>query len=38
MRLHNADGSIAEVSGNGVRGLAALLAHEQALADRHDAS
>ena len=30
MRLHNADGSIAEVSGNGVRGLAALLAHEQA--------
>ncbi len=29
MRLHNADGSIAEVSGNGVRGLAALLAHEQ---------
>jgi len=30
MRLHNADGSIAEVSGNGVRGLAALLAHQQA--------
>ena len=29
MRLHNADGSIAEVSGNGVRGLAALLAHRQ---------
>ncbi len=29
MRLHNADGSIAEVSGNGVRGLAALLAREQ---------
>ncbi|AMY10198.1 Diaminopimelate epimerase [Luteitalea pratensis] len=29
MRLHNADGSIAEVSGNGVRGLAALLAHQQ---------
>ncbi len=29
MRLHNADGSIAEVSGNGVRGLAALLAAEQ---------
>jgi diaminopimelate epimerase len=26
MRLHNADGSIAEVSGNGVRGLAAILA------------
>src|SRR6476659_6598744 len=25
MRLHNADGSHAEVSGNGVRGLAALL-------------
>ena len=25
MRLHNADGSQAEVSGNGVRGLAALL-------------
>lgn len=31
MRLHNADGSIAEVSGNGVRGLAALLARERAL-------
>lgn len=31
MRLHNADGSIAEVSGNGVRGLGALLAvHESA--------
>jgi diaminopimelate epimerase len=29
MRLHNADGSLAEVSGNGVRGLAALLAHQQ---------
>lgn len=29
MRLHNADGSIAEVSGNGVRGLAALLALEE---------
>jgi len=29
MRLHNADGSIAEVSGNGVRGLAALLAHQE---------
>jgi diaminopimelate epimerase len=32
MRLHNADGSVAEVSGNGVRGLAALLAHEQGAA------
>lgn len=32
MRLHNADGSLAEVSGNGVRGLAALLAHQQSLA------
>ncbi len=32
MRLHNADGSLAEVSGNGVRGLAALLAHQQAAA------
>ena len=31
MRLHNADGSIAEVSGNGVRGLAAILAREQAV-------
>lgn len=30
MRLHNADGSVAEVSGNGVRGLAALLALQQA--------
>ena len=30
MRLHNADGSIAEVSGNGVRGLAALLARDAA--------
>jgi diaminopimelate epimerase len=29
MRLHNADGSIAEVSGNGVRGLAALLARQE---------
>ncbi len=29
MRLHNADGSLAEVSGNGVRGLAALLARLQ---------
>ncbi len=29
MRLHNADGSIAEVSGNGVRGLGAILAQEQ---------
>ena len=30
MRLHNADGSVAEVSGNGVRGLAALLALQRA--------
>src|SRR5262245_46586756 len=29
MRLHNADGSVAEVSGNGVRGLDAILAREQ---------
>lgn len=29
MRLYNADGSRAEVSGNGVRGLAALLAQQQ---------
>jgi diaminopimelate epimerase len=29
MRLHNADGSLAEVSGNGVRGLAAILARQQ---------
>ena len=28
MRLFNADGSRAEVSGNGVRGLGALLAQE----------
>lgn len=32
MRLHNADGSLAEVSGNGVRGLAAILARQQAVA------
>ncbi|WP_239493323.1 diaminopimelate epimerase [Luteitalea sp. TBR-22] len=32
MRLYNADGSIAEVSGNGVRGLAALLARQQGIA------
>lgn len=32
MRLHNADGSIAEVSGNGVRGLAAILAAQQSAA------
>lgn len=31
MRLYNADGSIAEVSGNGVRGLGAILAHELAV-------
>ena len=31
MRLHNADGSLAEVSGNGVRGLAAILADQQRL-------
>jgi diaminopimelate epimerase len=30
MRLHNTDGSVAEVSGNGVRGLGALLARERA--------
>jgi diaminopimelate epimerase len=35
MRLHNADGSHAEVSGNGVRGLAALLLRGD---DRADAS
>jgi diaminopimelate epimerase len=29
MRLHNTDGSIAEVSGNGVRGLGAILARER---------
>lgn len=29
MRLRNADGSLAEVSGNGVRGLAALLAQQE---------
>jgi len=34
MRLHNADGSHAEVSGNGVRGLAALLLRPD---DREDA-
>jgi diaminopimelate epimerase len=33
MRLHNADGSHAEVSGNGVRGLAALLLRGDARAD-----
>ena len=32
MRLYNADGSIAEVSGNGVRGLAALLTRQQGTA------
>ena len=32
MRLHNADGSLAEVSGNGVRGLAAILARQQNVA------
>lgn len=31
MRLYNADGTSAEVSGNGVRGLAALLARQQTL-------
>jgi diaminopimelate epimerase len=31
MRLLNADGSPAEVSGNGVRGLAALLTHDRGL-------
>lgn len=31
MRLHNADGTLAEVSGNGVRGLAAILARQQAV-------
>src|SRR5947209_3555337 len=35
MRLHNADGSHAEVSGNGVRGLAALLLRGD---DRADAA
>ncbi len=35
MRLHNADGSHAEVSGNGVRGLAALLLRGD---DRSDAA
>ena len=30
MRLHNTDGSIAEVSGNGVRGLGAILAQQRA--------
>jgi diaminopimelate epimerase len=34
MRLLNADGSPAEVSGNGVRGLAALLARRRGLGER----
>ena len=33
MRLFNADGSAAEVSGNGVRGLAAILLHDDPRAD-----
>ena len=34
MRLLNADGSPSEVSGNGVRGLAAILVHDQPLPQR----
>ncbi|MBL8144203.1 MAG: diaminopimelate epimerase [Acidobacteria bacterium] len=35
MRLINSDGSPSEVSGNGVRGLAALLAYERGMASGH---
>ena len=38
MRLLNADGSPSEVSGNGLRGLAAILAEEAGLAGRRHAA